>query len=150
MRKTEKPIEDSQDGRDEAFLVQHSRPPRSSATVTLDQVREELVKRLELARAGSKAVDPTARAFASGHAAGLEDAIKLLDQVPTGGGLSAAQGGCPGQRRVSQSRSTGHRENVKRCRYTSCKTIVSSQLLTVVKRKGDIGYVVLQRSTAKK
>ena len=49
--------------------------------MTLDQVREQLVRRLELARAGSKAVDPTARAFSSGHAAGLEDAIKLLDQV---------------------------------------------------------------------
>ena len=49
--------------------------------MTLDQVREELVKRLELAREGSKAVDPTARAFSSGHAAGLEDAIKLLDQI---------------------------------------------------------------------
>ena len=49
--------------------------------MTLDQVREELVKRLELARAGGKAVDPAARAFSSGHAAGLEDAIKLLDQV---------------------------------------------------------------------
>ena len=36
---------------------------------------------LELARVGSKAIDPSARAFASGHAAGLEDAIKLLDQV---------------------------------------------------------------------
>ena len=81
MRKTEKPIEDSQDGRDEAFLMQHSRPPRSSATVTLDQVREQLVKMLAVSREGSKAVDPTAQAFASGHAAGLEDAIKLLDQV---------------------------------------------------------------------
>ena len=81
MRKTEKPIEDSEDVRDEAFLLQHSRSPRSSAAVTFDQMREELVKMLELARAGSKAVDPTARAFSSGHAAGLEDAIKILDRA---------------------------------------------------------------------
>jgi hypothetical protein len=93
MHKTEKPIEDSQDAKDDAFLVQHSRPARSSAAVTLDQVREELAKRLELARAESKAVDPTARAFASGHAAGLEDAIKLIDifvQVEASARIKAA------------------------------------------------------------
>ena len=35
--------------------------------MTVDQVREELVARLEPVREGSKAVDPTARAFASGQ-----------------------------------------------------------------------------------
>ena len=49
--------------------------------MTLDQVREELVKRLELARAGAKAVDPTARAFSLGSADGIEHALKLVDKV---------------------------------------------------------------------
>ena len=51
------------------------------AAVTLDQVRAELAKMLELARAGEKAVDPTARAFSSGRATGIEDAIKLINKV---------------------------------------------------------------------
>jgi hypothetical protein len=80
MRETKKQIEDSQDVRDEAFLQQHS-SRSSSAEVTLDQVREQLAKMLEIARAETKAVDPTARTFAAGHAAGLEDAIKLIDKV---------------------------------------------------------------------
>ena len=58
MRETKKPIEDSQDAKDEAFLVQHS-SRSSSAAVTLDQVREELSAMLDSARAGSKAVEPT-------------------------------------------------------------------------------------------
>ncbi|MGO9413477.1 MAG: hypothetical protein ACLQCB_22340 [Spirochaetia bacterium] len=49
--------------------------------MTLDQVREELGRMLETARIGSIAVDPTARAFASGHTAGIEDAIKLIDKA---------------------------------------------------------------------
>lgn len=49
--------------------------------MTIDQVREELVKRLELARVGAKAVDPTARVFSSGHAEGLGDALKLIDKA---------------------------------------------------------------------
>jgi hypothetical protein len=75
-----KPIENSQDVQDEAFLRRCS-SRSSSAAVTLDQVREELVRLLELATAGAKAVDPAARAFSSGHAAGLEDAIKVLDRA---------------------------------------------------------------------
>jgi hypothetical protein len=81
MHKTEKPIEDSQDARDEAFLVQYSRPARSSAAVTLDHVREELGKMLELSQKSTKAVDPIARSFESGRVTGLEDAIKLIDKV---------------------------------------------------------------------
>jgi hypothetical protein len=81
MRKTKKPIEDLQDVRDEAFLQQHSQLPRRSTAVTLDQVREALAKLLEVAQAGMKAVDPTARAFASGQTAGLEDAIKVIDRA---------------------------------------------------------------------
>jgi hypothetical protein len=49
--------------------------------VNLDLVREELAKMLEVSRAGSKAVDPVARAFSSGHATGIEDAIKILDRA---------------------------------------------------------------------
>ena len=49
--------------------------------MTLEQVREELAKRIKVAQAGTKATDPTDRAFASGHATGLEDAIKMLDKV---------------------------------------------------------------------
>ena len=49
--------------------------------MTLDQVREELVKMLALSREGTKAVDPTAKTWASGHAAALEDAIKLIDKA---------------------------------------------------------------------
>jgi hypothetical protein len=47
-----KPIENSQDVQDEAFLRRCS-SQSSSAAVTLDQVREELVRLLELARAGA-------------------------------------------------------------------------------------------------
>lgn len=81
MHKTEKQIEDLQDVRDEAFLLQHSRSPGSSAAVTLDQIRKALVKVLELSRAGKKAIDPIARSFESGRVTGLEDAIKLLDKA---------------------------------------------------------------------
>lgn len=49
--------------------------------MTLDQVREELVKMLALSREGTKAVDPAAKTWASGHAAALEDAIKLIDKA---------------------------------------------------------------------
>jgi hypothetical protein len=49
--------------------------------VTLDQVREELAKLLEISRAGSKAVDPTARAFELGRVTGIEDALKLIDKA---------------------------------------------------------------------
>jgi hypothetical protein len=80
MRETKKPIEDPQDGRDEAFLLRHS--PRSNrAAVTLDQVREELVKMLAVSREGAKAVDPTARSFESGRVTGLEDAVRLIDKA---------------------------------------------------------------------
>jgi hypothetical protein len=48
--------------------------------MTLDQVREELAKMLDLSRIGSKAVDPTARTWAGGRVTGLEDAIKLIDK----------------------------------------------------------------------
>ena len=51
------------------------------AALALGQVREKLVRLLELAKTGTKAADPAAQAFSSGHAAGLEDAIKLLDKV---------------------------------------------------------------------
>lgn len=78
MHKTEKPTEDSQDGRDEAFLLQHSSRP---STGSLDQVREELVKMLELSRTGEKAVDPIARSFASGRVSGIESALKLIDKA---------------------------------------------------------------------
>ncbi len=44
-------------------------------------VRVELIKTLETARVTSKAVDPSARAFASGHTAGLEDALRLIDKA---------------------------------------------------------------------
>lgn len=81
MHKTEKPIEDLQDVRDEAFLLQHSQSPRSSAAVSLDQVREQLVRLLELAQAGREAVDPIAHSFESGRVTGLEDAIKLIDKA---------------------------------------------------------------------
>jgi hypothetical protein len=80
MRKTEKPIKNPQDVRDETFLQQHSSQSRSAAA-NLDQMRTELVKLLELARAGSKAVGPTARAFSSGHSAGLQEAIKIIDRA---------------------------------------------------------------------
>ena len=79
MRETKKPVEDSQDVRDETFLLQHSSRPGS--TSSLDKVHEELSKLLELARAGTKAIDPTARAFASGQTAGLEEAIKIIDRA---------------------------------------------------------------------
>jgi hypothetical protein len=49
--------------------------------MTLDQVRTELAKRLEIAQEGKQAMDPVAQAFASGHAAGLEDALKLIDKA---------------------------------------------------------------------
>jgi hypothetical protein len=71
--------------------------------MTLDQVREELVKMLKLARAGSKAVDPTARAFASGHAAGLEDAIKLINSVLQAK-HAADRGGGEAPQRIKQFR----------------------------------------------
>jgi hypothetical protein len=77
MRETKK---DLQDGRDEAFLLRHS--PRSNrAAVTLDQVREELVKMLGVSREGTKAVDPTARTFELGRVTGIEDALKLIDKA---------------------------------------------------------------------
>ncbi len=77
MRETKK---DSQDVQDEAFLQQHSAHP-SSAAISLAQVREKLVKELELAQAGAEAVDQVARAFSLGGAAALQDALKLIDQV---------------------------------------------------------------------
>jgi hypothetical protein len=79
MRNIKKP-EDSQDVQDEAFLRQHS-PHPSCATMSLDQVREKLVKELELAQAGAEAGDQVARAFSLGGAAALRDALKLIDQV---------------------------------------------------------------------
>jgi len=54
---------------------------KQSDSVTLDHVREELAKMLELSRTSAKAVDPTARTWAGGRVTGLEDAIKLIDQV---------------------------------------------------------------------
>jgi hypothetical protein len=54
MRNTEKPM-DSQDARDEVFLLKHSSRP---STVSLAQVREQLVKRPEIARAESKGGRP--------------------------------------------------------------------------------------------
>ena len=82
IHKTKKQIEDDlQNARDDAFLLQHSQPTRSSAAVTLDHVREELGKMLELSQKGTKAVDPIARSFESGRVTGLEDAIKLIDKV---------------------------------------------------------------------
>ncbi len=80
MRRAKKPTEDSQDVQDEAFLRQHS-PHPSSAAISLDQVREKLVKELELAQAGAEAIDQVARAFSMGGAAALRDALKLIDQV---------------------------------------------------------------------
>jgi hypothetical protein len=77
MRETKK---DLQDGRDEAFLLRHS-PQRYLTAVTLDQVREELVKMLAVSREGTKAVDPTARSFESGRVTGIEDAVKLIDKA---------------------------------------------------------------------
>jgi hypothetical protein len=49
--------------------------------MTLDQIREELGKLLESAQAGSKAIDAEARSFNLGHAAGLRDALKLIDKA---------------------------------------------------------------------
>jgi len=46
--------------------------------VNLLDIREQLSRMLKVAREGMK--EPTARAFASGHAAGLEDAIKVVDR----------------------------------------------------------------------
>jgi hypothetical protein len=63
--------------------------------MTLDQIREELGKLLESAQAGSKAIDAEARSFNLGHAAGLRDALKLIDKA-----LQAErtyQSGCAGQ-----------------------------------------------------
>jgi hypothetical protein len=80
MRKSEKSSEILQDVRDETFLRQHS-SQSSGAAVSLDEMRRELVRLLELARAGSKAIDPTARAFSSGHSAGLQDAIRIIDRA---------------------------------------------------------------------
>ena len=45
--------------------------------MTGDQVREQLVKMLAVSREGTKVVDPMARAFSSGRATGIEDALKL-------------------------------------------------------------------------
>ena len=70
--------EDSQDVRDETFLLQHSTRPSSSS---LDQVREELVASLEISRVGSKAVDPVARSFSTGRISGLEEALRILDKA---------------------------------------------------------------------
>ena len=49
--------------------------------MTLEQVRDELVKLLAVSRKGEKAADPTASAWSSGYVAGLEDAIKLIDKA---------------------------------------------------------------------
>ena len=86
---------DLQDVQDEAFLRQHS-PHPSSTAISLDQVRAELVKELELAREGTKATDPTARAFSLGSVSGLEDALKLIDkalQAQTAARIKAASTG---------------------------------------------------------
>jgi hypothetical protein len=80
MRRIKKPIEDSQDVKDEAFLRQYS-PRPSSAAISLDQVREELAAALETARAGTKAVDREARTFALGRVSALEEAIRLMDKA---------------------------------------------------------------------
>ena len=77
MHETKK---DLQDGRDEVFLLQHS-SQSNSAAVGLNQVREELVKRLELAQAATRATDLMAREFSLGNVAGLRDAIKLIDKA---------------------------------------------------------------------
>lgn len=49
--------------------------------MTFDQVRDELAKGLELAQAGTKAIDPVARAFSLGSASGLEEALALIDKA---------------------------------------------------------------------
>ena len=49
--------------------------------MAFDQVRKELVKMLAVSREGTRAVDPTAKTWASGHAAALEDAITVIDKA---------------------------------------------------------------------
>jgi hypothetical protein len=64
--------------------------------MTLDQIREELAKRLDSAREGSKAVDPVARAFSMGHAEGFRESLQLIDKAlqadQTARNKAAAQG----------------------------------------------------------
>lgn len=86
MRETKK---DLQDGRGEAFLLQHS-SRSNSAAVSLDQVREELAKLMELAQAGAKATDPMAREFSLGNVSGLRDAMKLIEQAEQAARIKAA------------------------------------------------------------
>jgi hypothetical protein len=74
-----KTIEDSQDVRDETFLLQHSARP--SRIVSLDQARDEIVASLEMSRVGSKAVDPVARSFSMGRISGLEEALRILNKA---------------------------------------------------------------------
>ncbi len=49
--------------------------------MTLDQARAELAKRLQIARQAEQATDLRSQAFASGHAAGLDYALELIDKV---------------------------------------------------------------------
>jgi hypothetical protein len=49
--------------------------------LTIDHIRMELMKLLELSRSGKGAVDPAARAFASGYAAGLVNAMKVIERA---------------------------------------------------------------------
>ena len=96
MHKTK---EDSQDVRDETFLLQHSSRP--SSMVSLDQAREELVASLEMSRVGSKAADPVARSFSMGRISGLEEALRILDkalQAEQAARIKAAAQGKEGRR----------------------------------------------------
>lgn len=105
MRKTKEQIEDDlQDVKDQAFLTQHSRPTRRSAAESLDQLRERLVRLLELARAGTKAVDPIARSFESGRVTGLEEAIELIDEALQAEGAARIKAAVQGRPLSRESR----------------------------------------------
>ena len=91
MRETKKPVEDLQDVRDETFLLQHSSRP--SNTTSLDKVYQELSKLLDKARVGTKAADPTARAFSSGL--GKRDRGRAeTDRWGSKGGTGSGNQGC--------------------------------------------------------
>jgi hypothetical protein len=49
--------------------------------MTIHHIHAELMKLLELSRSGKGAVDPAARAFTSGYAAGLVNAMRVIERA---------------------------------------------------------------------
>ena len=84
-KKTEfKPWTDPELADQVAASLARSRPDERltvGVPLSLDQVREELVIMLASARTGANAADRMAKAFASGRASALTDALELLGQA---------------------------------------------------------------------